>query len=109
MFRKRCIPRRIQAVPARLIIGIVATASVSLCGLLSTFLSDKMVDQVNKKLPMDLQFSPLGWHPAKTLRLHREYQKLYPGGQLVLQVRLLIVSAFTSLLLCAWALGFFGK
>jgi len=92
-----------------MIIGIAAIGGVSLCGLLSTLLSAKMVNQVNKKLPMDLQFSPLGWHPVKTLRLHREYQKLYPGGQLVLQVRLLIASAFASLLLCAWALGFFGK
>ena len=92
----------------RLLIGIAAIAGVSVCGLIAAHGNSKMVDRVNGKLPKDVQFSPLGWYLSKTLRLHREYRRLFPDGQLLLQVRLLIALMFGSLVVCAWALGFFG-
>jgi hypothetical protein len=92
----------------RLLIGIAAIAGVSVCGLMSALANSKMVDQVNRKLPKDVQFSPLGWYFSKTLRLHREYRRLFPDGQL-LQVRLLIALGFGSLIVGAWALRFFGR
>jgi hypothetical protein len=93
----------------RLLIGIAAIAGGSVCGLISTLVNSKMVDQVNGKLPKDVQFSPLGWYLSKTLRLHREYRRLFPDGQLLLQVRLLIALGFGSLMVGAWAVGFFGR
>jgi len=93
----------------RLLIGIAAIAGVSVCGLMSALVNSKMVDQVNGRLPKDVQFSPLGWYLSKTLRLHREYRRLFPDGHLLLQVRLLIALMFGSLMVCAWALGFFGR
>jgi hypothetical protein len=89
---------------ARLLIGIAAIAGVSVCGL--TVVNYEMVDQVNGRLPKDVQFSPLGWYLPKTLRLHREYRRLLPDGRLLLQIRLLIALMFGSLMGCAWALSF---
>lgn len=93
----------------RLLIGIAAIAGVSVCGLISVHVNFKMMDQVNGRLPEDAQFSPLGWYVSKTLRLHREYRRLFPGGPLLLRVRLLTALMFGSLIVCAWALGFFGR
>ena len=93
----------------RLLIGIAAIAGVSVCGLMSALANSNMGDQVNGKLPKDAQFSPLGWYLSKTLRLHREYRRLFPDGQLLLQVRLLIALGFGSLIVGAWALGFFRR
>jgi hypothetical protein len=76
---------------------------------MSALANSNMGDQVNGKLPKDAQFSPLGWYLSKTLRLHREYRRLFPDGQLLLQVRLLIALGFGSLMVGAWALGFFGR
>lgn len=95
--------------PTRLLIGIAAIAGVSLCGLMSTFVNSKMVDEVNGRLPKDAQFPLLGWDLSKTLRLHHEYRRLFPEGQLLWQVRILIALGLGSLTLCAWALGFFGR
>ena len=93
---------------ARLVIGIGAVACVSVCGLLSTFASSGMVDQVNAKLPKAEQFEGLGWFTEKTLRLHREYRRLYPEGRLLFKLRVLTVLMFTCLLVCAWAFGIFS-
>jgi hypothetical protein len=59
--------------------------------------------------PKDAHFSPLGWYLLKTLRLHRQYRRLFPDGRLFLQLRLLMALMFGSLMGCAWALGFFGR
>jgi len=90
-------------------VGIAALACVSIFGLLSTIASSRMVDEVNEKLSKENQFGQLGGYWSKTLRLHREYNRLYPAGQLSRKVRTLYALAFTSLLICAWCLGFFGK
>jgi hypothetical protein len=80
---------------------------VSVCALISALVNSEMVDQVNGRLPKHMQFSPLGWYLLKTLRLHREYRRLFPDGHLLLQLRLLIAFMFGSLMVCAWTLGFF--
>jgi len=108
-FRELTFFRRIDAMSARLLVGITAMAGVSACGFISTLVYSKMVDQVNGRLPKDAQFSPLGRYPSKTLRLHREYRRLFPDGGLLLQVRFVIAVGFGSLIVCAWALCFFGK
>jgi hypothetical protein len=41
------------------------------------------LDAVNAELPASDQFGRLGWYPTKALRLHREYGRLYPDGNLV--------------------------
>ena len=71
--------------------------------------NSEMVDQVNGRLPKDMQFSPLGWYLSKTLRLHREYRRLFPDGELLLQARLLMAVGFGGLLVGVWALGFFER
>ena len=90
----------------RVIIGIAALVCVSICGVLSTLAFSQMVDEVNQKLSKENQFGQLGWYWSKTRWLHREYNRLYPTGQLSRKVRSLGVLAFASLLICAWCLGF---
>ena len=77
------------------------------CGLLGAVANNEMVEEVNSRLPKDTQFSPMGWYLSKTLRLHREYKRLFPTGILLLKVRIAIAVAFGCLLGGAWALGFF--
>jgi hypothetical protein len=90
-------------------IGIAALACVSICGLMSTLVSLKMVDMVNDRLPEVERFGALGWHFSKTQRLHREYRRLHPDGQLLVRLRVLMALSAVCLLICAWSLGFFGN
>ena len=93
----------------RVIVGIVALVCVSICGLVTTFVSFEMVDKVNEKLPKGEQFGALGWYFSKTQRLHREYKKLYPGGHLLLRFRVVMALMFACLLICVWGFGFFSR
>jgi hypothetical protein len=93
----------------RVIIGIIALASGSICGLISTFTQHEIVDQVNAKLPKSAQFDSLWWYASKTFRLHSEYKRLYPEGRLLFKFRVLMALMFSCLLVCAWALGFFAR
>jgi hypothetical protein len=93
----------------RIIVGIVAVACVSICGLLSTFVLFEMVDQVNDKLPEAEKFDHLGWYLSKRLRLNRKYRMLYPDGQLLMKVRILMVLMFACVVVAAWGFGFFSK
>jgi hypothetical protein len=92
---------------ARLIIGIAALVCVPILGILGTFCHIEMVETANSRLPVDLQFNPMGWYFQKTMRLQREYHRLFPGGSLVLRVRLLLGLAAVCLLICAWAIALF--
>jgi hypothetical protein len=90
-------------------IGIIALVSVSACGLISTlasFLNGGESKRDNEKLPKEEQIGSLGWYFSKTLRLHREYSRLYPDGHLVSMVRLLMALMIVCLLICGWGFGF---
>jgi hypothetical protein len=41
----------------RVIVGIVALACISICGLVATLANFELVDKVNDKLPKDKQFA----------------------------------------------------
>lgn len=90
----------------RVIVGVLALASVSVCGLISTLANLEMVDKVNEQLPKTGQFEQFGWHAEKTLRLHREYKRLYPSGHLSRKVHVFGGLMFASLLTCVWSLSF---
>jgi hypothetical protein len=75
--------------------------------LVGTIANIEMLEEVNSVLPKESQFSPMGWYLSKTLRLHREYKRLFPAGTLLTKVRLAIAFAFGCLLGGVWALGFF--
>jgi hypothetical protein len=94
---------------ARVIVGIVAVAGVSTCGLIASLVRMQMMDQVNRQLPKGQQFGQLGWYFPKTIRLRRAYKKLYPTGNLLKKHDALGILGFTCLLAGAWSLGFFGR
>ena len=93
---------------SHLIIGIIALASGSICGIGSTFVIFQMVDRVNERLPGEQSFAPLGWYWSKYRRLFGEYKKLYPDGNLVRRFRSLIMLTFAYFLIGVWGLGFFA-
>src|SRR5215472_6120541 len=97
-----------RAMSVRIIVGVIALAGISVCGLISTLAHHEIVDRVNAKLLKSEQFDHLWWYASKTLRLHSEYKRLYPEGRLLFKVRMLMALMFSCLLVCAWALGFFA-
>jgi hypothetical protein len=85
-------------------LGIFLLASGTL-GLYSTILHLEIIDQVNKKLPSEQQFSPLGWHYFKSRRLLIEYRRLYPSGTLDKRLRFLGGIGVSVIVVMAWQLG----
>lgn len=66
----------------------------------------EIVDAVNAKLPESERFEPLGWYPAKTLRLHREYRRLYPLGRLLRRQGITAAIMLGCLVIVGGLLGF---
>jgi hypothetical protein len=91
----------------RVIVGIAAIVGVSGLGLLSSVISQRTVDQVNERLPKEQQFSPIGWYLPKTLRLHREYRRLFSDGNLANSVWTIVALTRACLFAGAWAIGLF--
>lgn len=97
----------ISSMSARVIVGITGLAGVSLCGLVADLIHQEMVIRVNEMLPKESQFSQLAWHFPKTLRLSREYRRLYPEGKLLWVHRVFGIGMFGCLLCVGWAVGLF--
>ena len=91
----------------RLAVGVVAFACALLCGMAASFLVSKMVRKVNKRLPIEQQFSPLGFW-SKHRKLNAEYERLYPEGNLRRKYSVLVALMFVSGLISAWCFGVFG-
>ena len=89
--------------------GMVFSAAMAICGLLTSLRTFEMVDRVNEKLPKEEQFKPLGWHLSKQQNLWRSYKSLYPNGTLLLQVHVLTAFGAVSLLVAAWCFSFFAR
>lgn len=77
-------------------------------GLASSPLWLKMAEQVNQQLTEGERFGRLAWVP-KSLRLPREYSRLYPNENLLRKQSVLFALAFGRLFLSAWCLGFFRQ
>jgi len=91
----------------RLVILIIALVGCSACGIIGTIINLQMVERVNSQMPPESQFFPIGWYIAKSLRLKREYRRLYPNGKLLLAEKVVAGGMFVCVAACAWALGFF--
>jgi hypothetical protein len=78
------------------------------CGVWSTVILWKMVDEVNVHLPESQRFTLLGWHPLKYRRLLREYRRLCPAGKGVARLRYLWLAMVLSMSLAALAVGGVG-
>lgn len=64
-----------------------------------------VVEAVNARLPATEQFGDFGWSLSKTLRLHREYRRLYPEGRLLQQQGILVAVMFSCVLVAGLFLG----
>jgi hypothetical protein len=99
----------ISTMNPRVIVLVVAVAGMAACCLLGAISNMKMVEKVNSRLPKDAQSFPMGWYLSKTLRLHREYKRLFPTGTLLIKVRIATGVGLGCLLGCVWALGSSGS
>ena len=90
----------------RLAIAFVLLLCGGAFGLASTINQLAIVDAVNAQLPSREQFDPFWWGPHKTLKLQREYSRLYPDGRLLRRQSVMIAAMFVCLLLAALFLGF---
>jgi len=84
----------------RLLAIALLVSGVMVCGIRSSLLHWRMVDEVNRHLPKERRFSPVGWWLGKALDLYSEYERLYPGSSRRKQLRLLTLAMFV-LLACA--------
>lgn len=94
----------------RLAVAFVLLLCVGGFGLAATINAFAIVEAVNAKLPTDDQFGQLGWYLTKTLRLHREYRRLYPDGDLLRREGLLslVMLACTVSAMALIGFGFLG-
>lgn len=84
-------------------IEILAVAGVSAFGLLLTFANYKLVNKVNAHSPQELDAPHPGGDVLKLLHLHREYQRLFPEGNLHIRIRVMMALMFACLLVAALA------
>ena len=94
--------------PIHSAIVLLSVLGGAACGIASSIVNAKIVEQVNGKLADGNQFAPVIWHFTKTRALHRMYQGLFPNGQMVFHQRLLIAMVAGCALLGMWGLGFFA-
>jgi len=86
--------------------ALVLLLCVSVFGIAGTINQFAIVDAVNAKLPLADQFDALGWWPGKTLRLHKQYRRLYPNGNLLRRQRILTAAMLFCILVTASLVGF---
>lgn len=91
---------------ARIIIGAVALAGISACGVLSTIVAQGMVSRVNERLPEGARLSPGWWSFFKLQRLSAEYRRLFPEGRLLRRLHLTLAIAGACFAAVARAMGF---
>ncbi|SRR6266571_3706878 len=75
-------------------------------GVAGVITGQEIVAAVNSKLSKEEQFQPLGWYLTKTLRLKREYHRLYPSGRLLWRQGVLGAVSMVCVLAAAALIGF---
>ena len=91
--------------PLRLTAALVVLFCVGFLGLAGTINQFAIVDAVNAKLPASDQFDAIGWWLPKTLRLHKEYRRLYPDGGLLWRQGVLTSAMLFCTVLAAGLIG----
>jgi hypothetical protein len=66
---------------------------------------EKMVSEVNSRLPADQRFSATWWSYAKYQRLFQEYRRFYPTGARIRQLRNLTAFMVLDSVVLAMATG----
>jgi hypothetical protein len=79
---------------ARVALGTVAFACGFASALYSGLLTYAAMYKVNERLPVKERFQPFWWYTEKYSRLRREYQRFYPGGELLQKAFLFEIAFF---------------
>jgi hypothetical protein len=87
----------------RLMLEIASMAGVSTLGFLLTLANYRLVAQVNSLCPQELEMSRPGGDVLKLLHLHREYRRLFPEGNLLFRIRIMIAMLFACMLVAVLA------
>jgi hypothetical protein len=89
------------------VLGVISCCLLGgFCGISSSLVVWRMVEDVNPHLAEGERFSPYGWTPLKTMRLLREYRRLCPSGKSIGQLRALVALMFLDLVVIALILQF---
>jgi len=98
----------IHAMPiTRVVLLVVSLIGCAGSGMVASMIHGQIVDKVNSALPPESRFSPNWWYISKSMRLSREYRRLFPNGRLLIAERAAAAGMFACVVLCAWAIGFF--
>ena len=85
---------------------LVLLSCVGVLGVAGTINQFTLVEAVNAKLPPNEQFDAIGSWLPKSLRLHRQYRRLYPEGGLLTRQGVLAYAMLFCIVVVAWLLGF---
>ena len=90
----------------QVVVLVVFAIGAGVCGLASTLIGWRIVDDVNSRLPEKQQASWFGWHYSKSRRLIEEYRRLYPEGRRVDQQAMLAGASLALAIAVGWLFGF---
>jgi hypothetical protein len=77
--------------------------------MLSGWLYNQEIGEVNRKLPENEQLSYWFWHSDKAWKLKQEYKRLYPGGRLHRLMFAFEIAGVLFLMIAALSTGFFFR
>ncbi len=87
------------------VVGLISYAVIAgVVGITSTVVILSMVDEVNRKLPVEDRISPLGWYPGKLARVVSLYRRAYPSGRRHIQLTILFAIGALGFLIAAFCL-----
>ncbi len=89
----------------RVVVVVSCWVVAIVCGLMNVQAVDRIVREVNAKLPHEQRFSSYGWYYAKWRRLVSEYRRMYPSGTQVERCRRLSVLMLVDVVVAAVVLG----
>lgn len=88
------------------VIGILLLFwGVLACAVGSVWIGNRMLEDVNARLPASQRFFWLGWYPGKHIRLWQEYMRLGLPRQRLIQQAALGVGMTGCVWLLAWLLS----
>lgn len=76
------------------------------CGVVSTYLTFREIEEVNRKLPLEEQIDYAWMYPGQMQRIRSAYKNLYPEGMVDRWRRVFAAACFILMALTALTAGF---
>lgn len=92
----------------RVVVAIIFLCLGTSATILANLFVTRMIGEINRTRREDNLISDLGFTPPKTLRIFREYRRLYPDGRLHIYALASFGVAMTSMLIMLVCLQIIG-